>query len=178
MIIESKLIEQPYSGKYKETIFDVESNWNSSDWTYVEFIEKDFNTWCGVFRGAPRGISFSKKHKSILILTSDYLYEMNSLNSTLVDYEANEVYKNLTVDEISGDFLISDEYKIEIIQLPLSNKVLIESPIEMDLIEFTSWSNNKLKIVCSELTNWDNQFYLELDPKLRKINILNSEIKK
>ncbi|MDT2485474.1 hypothetical protein [Enterococcus avium] len=61
MVIESKLNEQPYSGKYKETIFDVKSNWNSSDWTYVEFIEKDFHELCGVFRGAPRGVSFSKK---------------------------------------------------------------------------------------------------------------------
>lgn len=176
MIIESKLIEQPYSGKYKETIFDVESNWNSADWTYVEFIEKDSNEWCGVFRGAPRGVSFSKKNNRILILTSDYLYEINSVNSSLIDYESNSEYKNLTVDEISGDFIISDDYKIEIIQLPLSKKVLIESPIEMDLIEFTSWSLNKLKIVCKELTNLDNQFYLELDINLRKINILSSEI--
>lgn len=48
----------------------------------------------------------------------------------------------------------------------------------MDLIEFTSWSLNKLKIVCKEITNLDNQFYLELDINLRKINILSSEIKK
>lgn len=178
MIIESKLIEQPYSGKYQEAIFDVESNWNSADWTYVEFIENDFSEWCGVFRGSPIGISFSKKTNKILILTSDCLYEMNSLTSKLIDYESNSEYKNLTVDEISGDFIISDDYKIEIIQLSLSNKVIIENPIEMDLIEFTSWSLNKLKIVCKELTNLDNQFYLELDINLRKINILSSEMKK
>lgn len=87
----------------------------------------------------------------------------------LIDYESNSEYKNLTVDEISGDFIISNDYKIEIIQLSLSNKVSID---------FTSFSHNKLKIVCKDLENLDNQFYLELDINLHKINILSSEIKK
>lgn len=178
IISESEIINQPYSGKYKEIIFDIKSKWNSSNWTYVKFIEEDFYEWCGVFRGSSIGVSLSNKHNRILVLTSDYLYEINSLNGKLIAYQSNDSYKNLTVDDVSGDFIISDNYTIEIILMPLNNKILIESPIKMDMIEFISWSSNKLKIVCDEWMNWDNKLYLELDMGLRKIEILSSEIQK
>ena len=42
MIIKFRLIEQSYSGKYQEAIFDVDSTRNSADWTYVEFIKHLF----------------------------------------------------------------------------------------------------------------------------------------
>lgn len=176
--MDSKIIEQPYSGKYKEIIFDIKSNWNSSDWTYIEFEEDDFSKWCGVFRGAPMGVVISVVCQNVLILTSDYLYQMDCYNGKIIDYESNGLYTNLTVDKFSGYFIISDDFKIEIIKNKLSNKILLESPIEMDMIKFLSWSNNKLLISCQGLRDLNEYFYLELDMNSYLITILDSWIEK
>ena len=50
MLLNIEQISQPYSGEYEEIIFDIESNWNSSDWSWIRF-EEDTTIWCGEFRG-------------------------------------------------------------------------------------------------------------------------------
>ena len=39
MLLNIEQISQPYSGEYEEIIFDIESNWNSSDWSWIRFEE-------------------------------------------------------------------------------------------------------------------------------------------
>ena len=46
MLLNIEQISQPYSGEYEEIIFDIESNWNSSDWSWIRF-EEDTTIWCG-----------------------------------------------------------------------------------------------------------------------------------
>lgn len=39
MLFNAEQISQPYSGEYEEKIYDIESNWNSSDWIWIRFEE-------------------------------------------------------------------------------------------------------------------------------------------
>ncbi|RZT15544.1 hypothetical protein [Fictibacillus sp. BK138] len=173
MISKAKLIHLPYSGQYLEKTYDISSPWNSQDWTWVKFENEDFTEWCGVFRGSPRALAISKKHNSVLVLTSDYFYQLDRLNGKLTEYETQPQYQSLTVTP-SGDFLIADDYYIEIIGSTLIDKKMVESPIEMDTIRFHSWTENKLSITSHEFLNWDNQLELEFDSKTLKLTMISS----
>lgn len=170
MIIEVEIIDQPYSGQYEERIYDISSPWNSQNWTWVKFLNDDFIEWCGEFRGLPRNAAISKKHNHVLILTSDYLFQLDCLSTELMEYESQPQYMNLTVTPF-GDFLVADYYSINIIESSLEDKKLLESPIEMDMIKFGRWTDNKLSITGDEFLNWDNNVELELDSETLKITI-------
>jgi hypothetical protein len=112
VINKADIINQPYSGQYKERIYDISSSWNSLNWTWVKFEDEDFNEWCGEFRGSPRAVALSKKHNKVLVLTSDYLFHVDCDNGELIEYESQPQYQCLTVTP-SGDFIIADYYSIE-----------------------------------------------------------------
>ena len=87
MIIEAKIISRPYSGEYTERIYDNESDWNSQNWTFVKFTNDDYSEWCGEFRGFPVDVSISPQNKIILVLTSDYLYQLDINSGNLIEIE-------------------------------------------------------------------------------------------
>ena len=171
MIIEAVIIQQPYSGQYAERIYDVASPWNSQKWTWIKFSKEDLNEWCGEFRGAPRDVVISKKHRTILVLTSDYLYQLNGISGELIEYEEAHQYRCLTVTP-GGDFIIADHSNIELIESSLSEKRDIKSPIQMDMIEFHGWTKNMLSIICDEFLNWNRHIRLELDGETLEINVI------
>ena len=148
MIIEAEIIDQPYSGQYEERIYDISSPWNSQNWTWVKFLYDDFTEWCGEFRGLPINVAISKKHNQVLILTSDYFYQLDCLSMELMEYESQPQCKNLTATP-NGDFLVADYYRIDIIESSLEDKKLLESPIKMDLIKFGQWAGDKLSHIYS-----------------------------
>lgn len=113
LIIEAEIIDQPHSGQYKEKIYDISSPWNSQNWTWIKFINEDFTEWCGEFRGLARNISISRKYNQVLLLTSDYLFQLDCLNSEIIKYEPQPQYQDLTVTPL-GDFLLADYYNIYI----------------------------------------------------------------
>jgi len=39
MIKSCEIINQPDSGEYDEIIYDFDNPWNSSQWTYIKFVE-------------------------------------------------------------------------------------------------------------------------------------------
>ncbi|MFJ5625602.1 hypothetical protein ACIQD3_23670 [Peribacillus loiseleuriae] len=162
MITKADIINEPYSGQYKERIYDITSSWNSLNWTWVKFEDIDFNEWCGEFRGSPRAVALSKKHNKVLVLTSDYLFQVDCVSGELTEYESQPQYQCLTITP-SGDFIIADYYGIEIIKSTIKDKRPLESPIKMDTIKFHGWSNNKLLITCDEILNWSKHVELELD---------------
>lgn len=170
MIIGADIISQPLSGQCYERIYNIQSPWNSGEWTWIKFLNEDFNEWCGEFRGSARGVAFSKKHNIILILTSDYLYKLDSISGELLEYESQPQYQNLTVTP-SGQFILSDYYRIYCIESSLAEDKVLESPIEMDDIKFHDWADNCLLITCVELLNWDKHVELELDGETLKIRI-------
>jgi hypothetical protein len=173
MIIKAEIEAAPLSGDYRERIYDISSPWNSQDWTWIKFENDNFTQWFGHFRGSPRSVSVSQKHNKVLVLTSDYLFLLDRLNGEMIENEFQPQYQSLTVSPL-GDFIIADYYNIEIIKSSLTNKQLIESPIQMqmDFITFQSWNRNILLITCEEFLNsLDNQMELELDVENMKLSL-------
>lgn len=168
MITKADIIKQPYSGQYKERLYDVSSPWNSQKWTWVKFEDEDFNEWCGEFRGFPRDVALSKKFNTVLVLTSDYLFQIDCHSEEVTEYESQPRYQSLTVTP-SGDFLITDDYFIEKIESTIKDKKPLESPIKMDTIKFNGWSSNKLSISCTEFLNWNNHVELDIDGETLEI---------
>lgn len=161
MINYAEIVPQPYSGEYNEKIYDIESVWNSREWTWVKF-EEDCETWCGNFRGAPIAVSLSEQHDKILVLTSDYLYLLERSTGVLLDYISQPEYHCLTVTP-NGDFLVAGYYDIEMITDNLKSTTRIETPFQLDMIEFREWNEQILRIECYEFLDWENQKELFLD---------------
>lgn len=170
VIIKAEIINQPYSGQYKEKIYDIASSWNSQNWTWIKFEEENFHEWCGEFRDSPRAVALSNKHNKILVLTSDYLFQVDCYSGEVTAYESQPPYQCLTVTP-SGDFIIADYYDIEKIESTLNDKILLKSPIKMDTVTFHGWSNNKLLITCDEFLNLGNRVKLEMDGDTFEITV-------
>lgn len=170
MILNAEIINQPYSGQYKERVYDIPNSWNSQNWTWIRFSDEDFYEWCGEFRGSPINVALSRKYNQVLVLTSDYLYQIDCTNGNIIEYESQPQYRNLTVTPL-GYFIVSDCYDIYLIESTLDNKTHLSSPVMMDMIEFNGWYNNKLLITCDEFMNWDNHAELELDGETLEITI-------
>src|SRR5690606_41270736 len=97
MIIKVEIISQPYSGEFKERIYDIKSPWNSQNWSFIKFTEDDYSEWCGQFRGFPQNAQISLKNKIILVLTSDYLFQLDSKTANIIEYEDQPEYRSLTL---------------------------------------------------------------------------------
>lgn len=175
MIIAAEIINQPYAGEYSERIYDNQSEWNSQSWSWIKFTDKDYTEWCGQFRGFPRQVAVSEKHNSVLVLTSDYLFQLDKISANLVELERQPQYHNLTTAP-SGDFIIADYYNLEKISERISKKVKIESPIQTDMIEFKQWIGTKLIFTCDEFTNWDRHLEMQLDCETFEVTIKRDNI--
>jgi hypothetical protein len=172
MIIEAEIISQPYSGEYTERIYDNESAWNFQIWTFIKFTNDDYSEWCGQFRGFPKQVAISTLKNIVLVLTSDYLYQLDIETGNLTDLEDQPQYQNLTVAP-NGDFILADYYNFEKVTTSIKQKTSIESPIQMDIIEFKNWENSKLEFTCDEFLNWDRHLIMTYDSQTNKIEIKN-----
>jgi len=172
MIIEAEIISQPYSGEYTERIYDNESAWNSQSWTFIKFINDDYSEWCGQFRGFPRQVAISTPKNIVLVLTSDYLYQLDRETGNLADIEDQPQYQNLTVAP-NGEFILADYYNFEKVTTTIKEKEQIESPIQMDMIKFKNWEKSKLEFTCDEFLNWDRDLAMTYDSETKKIEIVN-----
>ena len=173
MIIEAEIISQPYSGEYTERIYDNESAWNSQSWTFIKFTNDDYSEWCGQFRGFPKQVAISKPNKIVLVLTSDYLYQLDTETGNLTHLEDQPQYHNLTVAP-NGDFIIADYYNFEKVTTSIKQKISIESPIQMDIIIFKNWDKTKLEFTCDEFLNWNRHLTMTYDSETKKIEIKNA----
>lgn len=171
MIKSAELISQPYSGKYEERIYDIENPWNSQFWTWVKFTDSNYNEWCGQFRGSPLNVGLSYKNAIALILTSDYLFQLDINNASLIKYEDQPQYNEMT-ESPDGNFILSDYYNIYQICKDIDEIQKIKSPIKMDDIHFNNWNENKLEFSCEEFTAWNNHFLMEYDCGSNLIKII------
>ena len=160
---KAEIITQPYAGEYRERIYDITSPWNSQEWTWVKF-EDEEETWCGVFRGAHKGVAFSQKYSKVLILTTDYLYALDCDKAEIIEYEAQPQYNDITVTP-DDDFLVASYYDIEIIKESLQDRETLERPFEMDMIKFHEWDGSRLKVSCYKFLDWNErvEFFLDMD---------------
>ena len=88
-------VSQPYSGEYEERIYDIESCWNSPEWTWIRFVE-DTSIWCGEFRGKYIGATFSEMKGIIIVVTSDYIFIIDITTKEIIDSERNFEYCDVT----------------------------------------------------------------------------------
>lgn len=170
MITKAEIINQPVSGEYKERIYDIESPWNSLNWTWVRF-EDESGTWCGEFRGEPGKVVLSTEYRKVLILTSDYLYVLDCDSAEIIEYESQPQYSDLIVTPY-GDFLVTDDYGIELFGESLKKKETITVPSQMDRIQFHEWVGNRLRISCCEFLNWERKVELYLDIDTREMSFV------
>ncbi|HWI48064.1 MAG TPA: hypothetical protein VNU45_07580, partial [Rummeliibacillus sp.] len=115
MIIKVEIKDQPISGQFEEKIYDI-SNPTTQEWTWVKFEDENYHEWYGQFRGLPKSIALSTKYNIVLVLTSDYLIELDCKNGEMTAFESineeQKIYQDLTVTP-DGDFIIPDYYTIE-----------------------------------------------------------------
>lgn len=162
MICKVTHIEQPYSGEYEEKIYDIESPWNSSDWSWVKFEENLF-AWCGEFRGKYRGAVFSEKIGIVVVLTSDYMYILDIDTKELIDYERQPSYVDITCTPMK-DILLSDGYGLSIFKgKNIANIEPIVLPVNADFLKFIKYDGKILIMNCEEFCNWSNRIILLLD---------------
>ncbi|WP_285008793.1 hypothetical protein [Pedobacter faecalis] len=174
MIIDAQIISQPYSGEFSEKIYDNESPWNSQSWSYIKFINDDYSEWCGQFRGFPRQVAISTINNIILVLTSDYLFQLTRDLANQTEIEDQPQYHSLASSP-KGDFIIADYYHIEKISTSISNKKRIDCDIEMDMIQFKQWNNSKLEFTCDEFLNWERHLVMAYDCNTDKIEIIGEQ---
>src|SRR5690606_616440 len=105
-------------------------------------------------------------------LFRSYLFQLDIVTGNLTDLEDQPQYQNLTVAP-NGDFILADYYNLEKITTTLNKKEKIESPIEMDLIEFKEWNNSKLEFTCDEFLNWERHLIMTYNSQTNKIEIKN-----
>jgi hypothetical protein len=173
MIIQAEIINQPYSGQFTERIYDNESAWNSQSWSFIKFTNDDLSEWCGQFRGFPRHVAISTRYNVVLVLTSDYLFQLDREYGNVIELEDQPQYHNLTTSP-KGDFIISDYYNFEKITSSIKKSEPIQSPIQMDIIKFIKWDNSKLEFTCDEFCNWDRHLTMTYDDETNKIEIKNA----
>ena len=173
MIQQATIIQQPESGKFKEIIFDKNDPFNSNKWTWIKFTDLDDFEWIGEFRGAPRNVAVSEKLEKTLIVTTDYLFFLDNHKKEVVELERQPQYNNLTVAP-NGEFVISDNYNIEIIEKTLKKKKMIKPLFDMDCIEFKKWDGANLIFTCEQIPGWEKVYEMSLDSHKWKISQKNA----
>ena len=172
MITYADIINQPFSGQFTERIYDNQSAWNSQSWTWIKFTNEDFTEWCGQFRGYPRQVAISAIQNLVLVLTSDYLYQLDRKTGDVLQLKDQPQYHNLSATP-NGHFILADYYNFEKMTDNIKITVQIDSPISMDIVTFKNWNDNKLEFTCDEFLNWDRHLTMEYDCETDKINFKN-----
>ena len=168
--MKADIINQPYSGEYEERIYDVESPWNSQSWTWIKFTDKNGFEKVGQFRGMPKEVKVSEPRNEIIVLTSDYIFRLDTTELDIIETESQTQYQDIEVSP-NGDFIFHTFYEIEKMEKSLKEMREIESPFKMDDIRFKKWDGNKLEFTCEEFTNWSRNEIMELDTTKWKIEI-------
>lgn len=171
MIEKAEIIYQPSSGEFNEKIYDIESAWNSQNWSWIKFTNDDYTEWCGEFRGTPQKVAISKIYKIVLVLTSDYLFQLNINSGDIIAYESQPEYLDL-ITTPNGSILLSCYYNIYKVTKSIQNIEEIQSPIKMDMIKFKDWKGSKLEFTCDEFLNWDRHLLMQYNSDNDEIIIL------
>ncbi len=162
MIISIEPISQPCSGEYEEKIYDIESCWNSQEWTWIKFVE-DTSIWCGEFRGKYIGATFSARKGIIIVVTSDCIFIIDIATKEIIDSDRNLENCDVTCTPL-GDILLSGGYSLEILRSrTISSVETIVLPINADSLRFIEYKDNILEMNCYEFGNWSNNVTLFLD---------------
>lgn len=169
MIIGVEIINQPYSGEYNEVIYDIEnSNWKSSNWGWIKFINEDYTEWCGEFRGVILGAKLSKRFNTILILTSDCLFMLDRMSGKIIDIDEQSVYNQITISP-SDEYILGSPYEIVIIKESIRYPINVELPQGCCSINFVKWQGYQLVIEFEDFIETGDFLIAILDTKTYEI---------
>ena len=168
--MKAEIINQPYSGEYKERIYDTESPWNSQSWTWIKFTDDFGVETVGQFRGFPKNVKVSKRLNEIIVLTSDYLYRLDFPEYNVIETEDQPVYQGMEVTP-DGIFVFYDYDEVLKMGKSISEMEKIQSPFKMAHIQFRNWNGDKLEFECEEFMNWSRSEIMELDTSKWTINV-------
>ncbi|NIK93621.1 hypothetical protein GZ212_15780 [Mangrovimonas sp. CR14] len=171
--LKTEITNQPYSGEFKERIYDIESPWNSQSWTWIKFTDEYLTETIGQFRGFPKDVKYSKSRNEIIVLTSDYIYRLNASDLSIIETKSQPEYQDVAVSP-DGIFFFHNYYEIEKMNSSLSDLTEIPSPFKMDDIRFKTWNGKILEFECEEFNNWSRNEIMELDTTAWKIKIKNA----
>ncbi len=160
--MKAEIINQPYSGEFEEKIYDVENVWNSQSWTWIKFTDESGIEKVGQFRGFPKDVKVSKQKNEIVVLTSDCAFRLDSRELNIIESEKQVDYGNLEVTP-NGTFIFSEYSDIYKLENSLSDMQIIQSPFEMDMIEFKGLNGNILEFECTEIANYERNEIMELN---------------
>lgn len=165
MIYSAEHIKQPYSGEYMEKIYDISSPWNSSDWTWIKFVDEN-GEWCGEFRGKYRGVSVSKKLGIVVVLTSNYMFVLDINTTDIIKYDEQPYYTDITTSP-NEDIFVTDGYSIALFNRNKDGKietmVVPNIPLQPDGLKFVKWNDNVLEMSCYEFLKLENEIVLHLN---------------
>ncbi|MBR1737686.1 MAG: hypothetical protein IJ736_11835, partial [Firmicutes bacterium] len=147
MICKAEHIERPYSGEYRERIYDIESCWNSSFWCWVKFYEEDDEVWCGNFRGDYRGSAISDKLGIVVVLTSDYMFILDKKTGDIIEY-SSDYYSDIIRTPFDDLILIDDRCIYIFTDEKISGIRDIELPFWADDLSFVGIDDDILKLCC------------------------------
>ena len=95
-------------------------------------------------------------------MTSDCAFRLDTNELNVIESEKQVDYGNLEVTP-KGTFLLSEYSEIYKVENSLSDMQIIESPFELDWIEFKKWNGDILEFECSELANYERTEIMELN---------------
>lgn len=168
--MKAKIINQPKSGEYEERIYDIKSPWNSQSWTWIKFTDKNGINKVGQFRGMPIQVKVSDLRNEIIVLTSDHIFQLDINELNIIETKRQTQYQDLEVSP-KGAFIFHNYYEILKMENSLSEMTKIESPFEMDDIQFIKWNGNELIFTCEEFGNWSRLETMELNTSDWKIKV-------
>jgi hypothetical protein len=124
MVITGEIINQPYSGEYKERVYDNDSPWNSQGWTWIKFTNDDSFEWCGEFRGFPRDIAVSERKS---YSRRDYK-KANKINDEII--KLFSIFKEQKMEEDLHKFLLHENSSVKV----YTASFLLESKFKSDAL--------------------------------------------
>lgn len=132
------------------------SPWNSESWSWIKFVDNVGSEWIGTFRGEAVDVALSSKHQIVLVLTSDYLFQLDINTRELVKYDDHRsYYQGLTVSPLQ-DFILCDYSAIYKMERNIDEKVELRIPMSISLVDYMKlqkWEGNVLKLTCEEPTS-------------------------
>ncbi|WP_195987575.1 hypothetical protein [Clostridium sp. D53t1_180928_C8] len=174
MIIGAEIIGQPYSGEYKEVIYDIPCiHWKSEYWGWVRFTNQDYSEWCGDFRGKILGVEMSKRFNSILILTTDCLFVLDKTTGELIDNNVRPEYEQLTLSPLEEYILVSYG-EILIIKDSTNDLVKVNIPSNVYSVKFLEWQGHNLILKFEDCNGIDMYSNVSLDSKTYEIVLNNT----
>ena len=171
MIIGAEIITQPYSGEYREFLYDIPHiTWKSGYWGWVKFINQDYSEWCGEFRGVILGVEMSERFNSVLILTTDYLYMTDKQSGEVIDVHEDHEYTQITTSP-SEEYVLASSDEIVVIKDSIKSSTNIELPFGICSIKFLRWHDYQLIMTVEDYLQTGSFLKASLDSKIYKMEL-------